>query len=238
MHGHWTHDKTCHHSTPSTRAGHAARHAFCCLVPSPAPTRPSPARPLPAELVELHCFVGHVAGQQQVIPRLDFPCEPHEEQAVDAHHCGRGEAGRGSGRTTAPSTARQPACLLQGDLWRSASSCLLPRPLPCAAGCAGAACCCRTVWLHDTMITVTAATTWHAPPVMFGEMRSGPFCMSASPCEKASRAQQRSLLCGTSVKGACCTPPALTAHASAGTQAGSPPERSPSSPQVPRSASS
>lgn len=38
-------------------------------------------------LVQLDAFVGHVTGEQQVVPGLHHPCESHEEQAVHTHGC-------------------------------------------------------------------------------------------------------------------------------------------------------
>ena len=43
--------------------------------------------PPPPHLVELHALVAGVAGQEDVVARLDLPGEAHEEAGVDAHGC-------------------------------------------------------------------------------------------------------------------------------------------------------
>ena len=48
----------------------------------------------PPGLIQLDAFVGGMASKQQIVSGVDSPCKPHEEKAVDAHHCIANTQGR------------------------------------------------------------------------------------------------------------------------------------------------
>ena len=90
----------------------------------------------PRELVLLHSFIADVTHEQQVVARLDHPCESHEQAAVNAHDWrgrrGKGRTRIGGGVNQRKLYLRMPCLEGEGEgtfgLGLLPASCLAPSP--------------------------------------------------------------------------------------------------------------
>lgn len=122
-------------------------------------------------LVELDGLVGDVTSEEQVVSGLHHPCKPHEEHAVHAHGCSH--IPRTSRTSCQPGCVRTAVAVAPTSSWVPSlacvrlvrSLCFPSRPSPLLlGGCVSRA------------IRASAS-----PAVMFGEIISAGFLVSASP---------------------------------------------------------
>ena len=135
----------------------------------------------PRELVLLHSFIADVTHEQQVVARLDHPCESHEQAAVNAHDWrgrrGKGRTRIGGGVNQRKLYLRMPCLEGEGEgtfgLGLLPASCLAPSP---KFGILAALS--PSAFLAPSAVPrmqPSVAHTLCSPPVMFGEMFASGF---------------------------------------------------------------